>query len=364
MPSSTTTIPPERALAAYAGLHYVSDAMPGIARKWARDKPYYVDAQGKRVRDAATLERIRKLAIPPAYVDVWICPDPNGHLQATGRDARGRKQYRYHERWREIRDADKYGQMLEFGHALPRIRMRIKRDIAKPGLPRDRVIAAVVRLLDLTRIRIGNEEYARENRSYGLTTLRTRHVRERGREIVLEFRGKSGVHHRASVGDPVLNRVIRRCLELPGQELFRYVDEQGEPRTVTSTDVNDYLREITGGDFTAKDFRTWAGSVRAFAALRDRREESVTALKKHIVDVVRLVAAELGNTPAVCRKSYVHPAVFEAHLSQTLPGSGSAVRRRIAALDHEEADFLAFLKRTQRVVRRTLAPSRGTSIAA
>ena len=304
-----------------AALKYVSDARPGLRRKRFRDGFLYLDAEGQRVRDPETLERIRKLAIPPAWTDVWICRFPNGHLQATGRDARGRKQYRYHPAWREIRDETKYGRMTLFGSTLPRIRRRVHRDLQLPGIPRNRVLATIVRLLETTLIRVGNEEYARSNNSFGLTTLRNRHVLVRGSTIVFRFRGKSGISHAVGLTDPRLAKLIRRCRELPGQELFQYVDDDGQLHALGSADVNEYLRDITGEEFTAKDFRTWAGTVLAAKELaRHEPPRSGAEGRRKIKLAIESVAVRLRNTVAVCRKCYVHPAVFEAYLDGSLSG--------------------------------------------
>jgi DNA topoisomerase-1 len=257
--------------------------------------------------------------IPPAWTGVWICPDPRGHLQATGRDARGRKQYRYHARWRQVRDEDKYGRLAEFGRALPAIRRRIARDLRRPGLPREKVLAAVVKLLETTFIRVGNDEYARDNRSYGLTTMRDAHVRVSGSTVHFIFRGKSGVRHELELDDRRLARIVKQCRDLPGQELFQYLDERGAVVDIGSADVNAYLKDITGTDFTSKDFRTWAGTVLAATLLRDE-EPSVTATagKRAVVRAIDEVARRLGNTRAVCRKCYVHPAVIDAYLDGTI----------------------------------------------
>src|SRR5438477_1948413 len=246
-----------------AGLRYVSDQSPGLRRKRAGKGFTYVDSGGRTLRDAETIDRIKRLAVPPAWTDVWICPDPRGHLQATGRDARGRKQYRYHPRWREARDETKYGRMLDFGRALPRLRERVRRDLGREGMPREKVVAAIVRLLDCGYLRVGNPEYARENASFGLTTLRDEHARVRGERLRLRYTGKSGKVQELDIQDPRLARIVKRCQDLPGQELFRYLDDEGRPRAVASEDVNEYLRETAGEDFTAKDFRTWAGTVLA-----------------------------------------------------------------------------------------------------
>ena len=306
---------PEEA-AEEAGLRYVSDDQPGYTRKRKGDDFEYFDTKGKPITDEARLLRIRRLAIPPAYEDVWICPSPNGHLQATGRDARGRKQYRYHEKWRETRDESKYDKMLIFAAALPKIRKRVEADLALPGLPREKVLATIVSIMERTFIRVGNEEYARTNNSYGLTTIRNKHVKVKGSKARFKFRGKSGVDHEVDVADRRLARIIKKVQDLPGQELFGYIDDAGEVRDVKSQDVNDYLREITGEDFTAKDFRTWAGTVLAAVALNAVGAfETKSQAKKQVTTAVKAVAKILGNTPAVCRKCYVHPAVFETYLS-------------------------------------------------
>jgi DNA topoisomerase-1 len=304
-----------------AGLRYVSDADPGIRRKRSGETFKYLGSDGDPVTDEETLQRIKSLVIPPAWNDVWICAMPRGHLQATGRDARGRKQYRYHPRWRAVRDAVKYDRMLEFAELLPRIRERTDADLQLPGLPREKVLAAVVRLLEETRIRVGNEEYRKENGSFGLTTLRNRHVEVIGSRVTFEFRGKSGKQHRVRITSLRLARIIKRCQELPGQELFRFRDEDGKVKGIESEDVNDYLREITGEDFTAKDFRTWAGTVLAARFFRETEpsdEEETRQTKKVVVRTIARVAAELGNTPAVCRKCYIHPAVITAYLDGSL----------------------------------------------
>lgn len=295
-------------------LHYVEEAGPGFSRKILRGKFAYFDCEGQRIRDKAEIARINALVIPPAYTDVWICPDPRGHLQATGRDARGRKQYRYHPRWREVRDENKYSRMIAFGMALPKVRKKIEAQLAEPGLGRDKVMATVISLLDATLIRIGNSQYARDNRSYGLTTLRNKHVEVHGSEISFQFRGKSGVEHEISVTDKRLAKVVKRCMEIPGQNLFQYLDDDGQRHTVSSSDINAYLQKLTGADFTAKDYRTWAGSALALATLSKLHHEPESDAKKHIVSMVKEVSQLLGNTPAVCRKCYIHPAVLEGFL--------------------------------------------------
>ena len=302
-----------------AGLRHATDQRPGITRRRSGSGFTYRDPDGATIRDRATLDRIRALAIPPAWTDVWICPWPNGHLQAVGRDARGRKQYRYHARWHARRGADKFERMLAFAEVLPRIRERCDADLARPGLPREKVLAAVVRLLELTLIRVGNDEYARLNRSFGLTTLRDRHARIEGTAVRFRFRGKAGQTHEVGLRDRRLASVVRRCQDLPGQELFQYVDEDGAVRDVASDDVNAYLREVSGGDFTAKDFRTWAGTVLAYRALQALQPvDDERAARRNVVEAIRRTATHLGNTPAVARGSYVHPAVLEAYLDGSL----------------------------------------------
>jgi DNA topoisomerase-1 len=341
---------PEEA-AKRTGLRYVNDDSPGLRRMRSGKRFRYVDGSGKAVRDSEHLERIRSLAIPPAWTDVWICPTPNGHIQATGRDARGRKQYRYHPRWREARDATKYTQMIAFARALPKVRRRVARDLKKRELGRERVLATVVKLLEASLIRVGNDEYARENDSYGLTTLRNRHVDVKGSRIKFDFRGKSGKRHAVYVDDRRLAKVVRGCQDLPGQELFGYLDEDGRHQDVGSDDVNAYLREISGADFTAKDFRTWAGTVLAAMALEELgKVESQTQRKKNIVRAVEGVAKRLGNTPAVCRKCYVHPVILEAYLDgATLETLAKRAREevvnRVGRLRGKEAAVLAFLER-------------------
>ena len=333
-------------------LRYVDDSLPGIRRLGTGGGFRYVDAEGRAVRDEDTLVRIRSLAIPPAYEDVWICPLENGHLQATGRDARGRKQYRYHPRWRELRDSNKYDHMLAFGKALPRIRRRVERDLRRPPLSRDNVMATVVRLLESTLMRVGNEEYARTNQSFGITTLRDRHVRIKGDRLLFTFRGKSGVEHRLALNDRRLARIVKRCRELPGQELFQYLDSDGEQRAVSSGDVNAYLREISGEDFTAKDFRTWAGTVLTAVALCSAQDEGSAPTKTAVVEAIKSVAGLLGNTPAVCRRCYVHPEVIAAHLDGTLLdsfGADTAVQRGLHRAEHA---VLELLRRRRKAARK------------
>jgi DNA topoisomerase-1 len=340
--------PPAAAKA--AGLRYVHDDRPGIRREPDGDAFRYLDAQGAVVEDEATLKRIRALAIPPAWLDVWICPQANGHLQATGRDARGRKQYRYHAKWREVRDEVKYERMIKFGKALPQIRKEVDRALSLPGLPREKVLATIVYLLEATMMRIGNDEYARENKSYGLTTLRNRHVTIEGSAVQFRFRGKSGVRHDVKVQDRRVARIVQRSRDLPGQQLFEYVDENGEASTIDSSDVNDYLREITGEDYTAKDFRTWSGTVLAALALREfEKFDSEAQARKNIVRAIETVAAKLGNTPSVCRKCYVHPAVLESYLDGTmveglLARAQETLAEDLHELEPEEAAVLAMLE--------------------
>ena len=318
-----------------ARLRYVSDSEPGIRRKRAGRGFSYIGPSGARITDRSRLEWIRGLAIPPAWTDVWICTSQRGHLQATGRDARGRKQYRYHPDWRKARDDVKYDRIVAFGQALPAIRQRVDADLRRQGLPRERVLAAVVRLLERTGMRVGNDEYARDNRSFGLTTLLDRHAQVGSRRIRFRFRGKGGKANDVEVSDARLARLVSRCQDLPGQELFAYLDEDGEVRSIGSADVNDYLREISGQDFTAKDFRTWSGTVLAAWALRELKEvDSQAQAKRNVVRAVERVAEWLGNTPAVSRKSYVHPSVIDAYLD------GDVVRRARRKADAALSDAL------------------------
>ena len=316
--------PPDPAEAAeVAGLVYTTDDEPGIRRVRHGKRFDYFGPDGKRVRDAATLDRIRSLAIPPAWEHVWICTRPRGHLQATGRDARGRKQHRYHPRWREVRDADKFDRMAGFEKALPRIRRRVARDLKREGLPREKVVATIVRLLETTFARVGNEEYAQENGSFGLTTLRNRHVDVKGSTVRFMFKGKSGREVSAGLTDRRVAKVIKRCEELPGQLLFQYVDDEGTRRAVTSDDVNAYLRDASGGDYTAKDFRTWAGTTLALQALRRVADfETETEAKRNVIAAIDEVAHKLGHTRAVCRRSYVHPGVIDAYLQGKVSSIG------------------------------------------
>jgi DNA topoisomerase-1 len=333
------------AAAQVVGLRYIRGTGAGITRRRRGRAFVYRGPGNRRVTDPQALERIRRLVIPPAWRDVWICPDPLGHLQATGRDARGRKQYRYHARWRAVRDETKYERMVGFGEALPGLRAQGERDLALPGLPRARVLAAVVRLLDRSFIRVGNEEYARRNKSYGLTTLRDTHVDVSGSRVRFEFPGKGGKGVSVELDDRRVARVIRRCQDLPGQDLFQYVDEAGQRQAIGSADVNEYLRQTTGQDFTAKDFRTWGASVLAATALRAAgRGRSATAANRVVAEVCRRVSERLRNTPAICRKSYIHPGVIDAYLAGVL--ARSAVLRAVPqpGLSVDEAFLLAFLR--------------------
>lgn len=332
------------------GLRYVNDMGPGIRRLRSGKGFRYITPDATPLRDKTVLCRIKALAIPPAWTEVWICPVANGHIQATGRDAKGRKQYRYHARWRTVRDETKYERVLAFGHALTRIREHIEQDLQRSGLPREKVLATVVRLLETTYIRVGNEEYARTNGSYGLTTMRDGHVKIQGATLRFQFRGKSGVRHTIALQDRRLASIVRRCQELPGQELFQYLDDEGQPQCISSTDVNEYLRSIGGEEFTARDFRTWAGTILAATTLQACESfESQTEAKKNLVRTIENVAARLGNTPAVCRKSYIHPAVLELYLAGSLtPLLEHCARQRLKhslhRLQPNEAAVLAALQ--------------------
>jgi DNA topoisomerase-1 len=338
--------------AASGRLRHVTDRAPGITRQRAGKGFRYRAADGSFVRSPQTLARIRSLAIPPAWTHVWICALPSGHLQAVGRDARGRKQYRYHPRWRAVRDETKYARLAAFGRALPSIRRRVHEDMRRAGLPREKVLATVVGLLETTLIRVGNEEYARQNGSYGLTTLRAKHVRVNGARVRLQFVGKGGKPHVVDLDDRRLARVVRRCRELPGHELFQYVDEDGRRQSLDSADVNAYLREISGQAFTAKDFRTWGGTVLAAAALRGLEPGSPTRARKQIVQAVATVAQQMRNTPAICRKSYIHPAIFEAFEASALGPAIAVVERGhrgpCLTLQSGERAVLRVLERTTR----------------
>ena len=332
-----------------ARLRYISDESPGLTRRKTSGGIAYFRPDGTRVRDRALVARINSLAIPPAYTHVWICPDPNGHIQATGRDARGRKQYRYHPQWRAQRDATKYDRMLAFGAALPRIRRRVDADLASRGVPREKVLATVVRLLETTLIRVGNEEYVRSNKSYGLTTLCTRHVDVNGAEMRFEFRGKGGVTHRVTVSEPRLARIVRRCLDMPGQDLFQYLDENDDAHPIKSTDVNAYLQSAAGADFTAKDYRTWAGSMLAMSELLRLPSISAQEARRNIVATMKTISLRMGNTPAICRKCYVHPALLDAYTAGSLTARSA---RRRGGLNREEAALLGFLHGLRRRTRR------------
>ncbi|MCC2674782.1 MAG: topB [Ramlibacter sp.] len=356
-----------REAAESAGLVYVSDEDRGIRRERKGDGFAYFKANGDAVTDEATLERIRKLAIPPAYEDVWICPKANGHLQATGRDARGRKQYRYHPQFREVRESTKYEHMMEFARALPAIRAKLAEHMALRGLPREKVLATVVHLLETTLIRVGNDDYARDNKSYGLTTLRNPHVKVDGSELRFQFKGKSGKTWRLQLKDRRIAKIVRACQELPGQRLFEYRDEEGDVREVTSADVNAYLKEITGADITAKDFRTWAGTVMAALALQEFEAFDTKATqKKNLRDAIERVSSRLGNTPAICRKCYIHPEVLNAYAEGNLllkikERVEEELREDLANLKPEEAAVLAMLEAR---LARTLKGSLKDSLAA
>lgn len=331
-----------------AGLVYVSDSEPGITRRRAGKGFSYRDPDGKAVKDRETLDRIRSLAIPPAYTDVWICADPNGHIQATGRDARGRKQYRYHPRFREARDSTKYERMLDFAAALPALRARVDEDMSRRGMPREKVLATVVHLLETTMIRVGNADYAKQNKSHGLTTLNDRHVKVDGAQIRFRFKGKSGKEWDLGIRDRRVARIVKASQDLPGQHLFQYLDDEGERRSVTSGDVNAYLREISGTDITAKDFRTWTGTVLAALALAEyEKADSQAAAKRNVREAIEQVSARLGNTPTICRKCYVHPQVIDSYLSDELAleiGEEIAEELDKPALRPEERQVLEFLR--------------------
>ena len=330
-----------------AGLRYVSDTMPGIRRRKAGSGFSYVGPNGAPVRDPDHLARIRSLAIPPAYTDVWICPIANGHIQATGRDARGRKQYRYHAKWREVRDETKFTKMLGFSEVLPKIRARVERDLSLPHLTREKVLATVVRLLECTGIRVGNDEYVKANHSYGLTTLRDQHVEISGSTLRFEFRGKSGKTYRVAISDRRLARIVQRCQSLPGQELFQYIDDDGQRQAIGSEDVNQYLREIAGQEFSTKDFRTWVGTMYAIAALSEIGPwTSQRQAKSNILRAIDRVSEQLNNTRAVCRKYYVHPAIFETYLSGTMLDllQNGTKEKVVAGLRAEEAALVRLLR--------------------
>ncbi len=341
-------------------LIYVSDQQPGITRQRLKKGFRYIDSAGAVVTDEETLARINALKIPPAYEKVWICPFSNGHLQATGRDARGRKQYRYHERWTQIRDADKYEQLHAFGMALPRIRRQVATDLAKRTLCREKIIASVVRLLDTTLIRIGSRVYAQTNKSYGLTTLKRKHTTVTADRIRFHFKGKSGVEHDVTITDARVARVVRRCMDIPGHQLFHYKDDDGTFHSVDSDAVNTYIKEAVGEDFTAKHYRTWAGSVDALAALQHRPEDNDGARRREVVDVVKDIARRLGNTPAICRKCYIHPAILDSYLEGRLPPRqpNPAGPRRLNA---DEKRLLAFLREHSDAGAIAVEPARNAS---
>jgi DNA topoisomerase-1 len=348
--SNGTFIHHSKKTAQSAGLRYVDDRRPGISRIMQGTAFRYRGPDGRPIRDGETLTRIRSLAVPPAWRDVWICPHPEGHLQATGRDVKGRKQYRYHSRWREVRDGNKYERMIAFGRALPHIRQRVEKDLARSGLPKEKILATVVRLLEVTLIRVGNEEYAKHNESFGLTTMRDRHVRVNGSALRFQFRGKSGILHAVDLEDGRLARIVRHSRDLPGYELFQYVDDAGERRAIDAADVNAYLKSIAADEFTAKDFRTWAGTVLAARALREVAAfDSQAQAKRNVRRAVEAVAKRLGNTTAVCRKCYIHPEVVNAYLDGTLAASLNRKARRelrshLRDLSPEEAAVLALLQ--------------------
>ncbi len=347
--SSENVVDPRDA-AETAGLRYVSDEEPGIRRKKAGKGFAYVGPDGGRIADEATLARIRSLAIPPAYTDVWICPRADGHIQATGRDAKGRKQYRYHPAFREIRESTKFEHMIEFAQALPVVRKTIDDHMSLRGLPREKVLATVVHLLENTLIRVGNSDYAKQNKSYGLTTLRDPHVKVEGPELRFQFKGKSGKTWRLAVKDRRIARIVKACQDLPGQDLFQYLDDDGQQQSVTSADVNAYLKEVTGRDITAKDFRTWAGTVLAALALAEFEEfDSEAKAKKNIRQAIECVSSRLGNTPTICRKCYVHPEVFSCYLEGSLlleikNEVEAELRDNLAGLKPEEAAVLSLLQ--------------------
>jgi DNA topoisomerase-1 len=349
--ASALATPEALSAAREAGLRYVTDDAPGISRKSTGKTITYRDAQGRVVKDRETLIRIKRLAIPPAWTDVWICARPNGHIQATGRDARGRKQYRYHPDWSAVRDGAKFERMIAFGKALPRIRRQVQRDLSRRNLDRRKVLAAMVRLLETTLVRIGNEEYAKQNQSFGLSTMRDRHVKIGRGTLRFEFRGKSGKDHEIDLHDPKLAAIVRQTQELPGQDLFQYLDENEEPQKIGSSDVNEYLREIAGEEFSAKDFRTWAGTVLAAVVLREfERFNTKKEAKKNLVQAIERVAARLGNTPSICRKCYIHPVVMDSYLDgKTLERiearADEAFKGGLHQLNNEEQAVLAFLKR-------------------
>lgn len=363
---------PAEAAAKAAGLRYVADDVPGITRVPRGKRFAYFAPDGKAIRDEKELRRIRAIAVPPAYTDVWICPLANGHIQATARDKRRRKQYRYHRLFREIRDETKYGRMIAFAEALPKIRKRLKLDLARKGLPREKVLAAVVELLEATGIRVGNEEYAKSNNSFGLTTLRDRHAKVDGTKLRFSFRGKSGVRHAVDLRDRALAQIVAQCQDLPGQRLFQYVDDDGATRDVDSTDVNDYIREVAGTDFSAKDFRTWNGTVECARLLsKSVGLETQSDRKSRVTDVIKEVARSLRNTPAVCRKCYVHPHIVEAYMEAGCLEVRHSLRTT-RGLSQDELLVLAVLRerrrersaqRTMRLLAKSLRQQKGRAAA-
>ncbi|HEY0420231.1 MAG TPA: DNA topoisomerase IB [Acetobacteraceae bacterium] len=348
-PDIQPPVAPQEAAAA-AGLNYTSDEQPGIQRRKSGKGFRFIAPDGTPLRDPEALRRIRSLAIPPAWTGVWICPDPDGHIQATGRDAKGRKQYRYHPRFREIRDEVKYTHMMEFAEALPTVRDRVDRHLALPGLPREKVLATVVRLLETTLIRVGNDDYAKQNGSYGLTTLRDRHVKFDGKGLRFQFKGKSGKTWQLQLRDRRIARIVKNCQDLPGQKLFQYLDEDGAQHEVTSADINAYLREITGREITAKDFRTWAGTVLAALALREFESfDSEAKAKRNIRAAIERVSARLGNTPTICRKCYVHPEILNLYIGGELrleveQEIDATLRDALPSLSPEETAVLSLLR--------------------
>src|ERR1700761_597255 len=339
------------------GLRYVSNTAPGYRRKRTGTSFSYYDKQGKRITDAAVVGRIKSIGIPPAYESVWICPSANGHIQATGLDARGRKQYRYHAKWRELRDQNKYEHIIQFAAALPALRDRVAADMKLDGLPREKVLATIVSLLEKTLIRVGNAEYAEKNKSYGLTTMRRKHVAVGRGVLRFDFTGKSGKQWKLRVEDRRIAAIVKRCAEIPGHELFKYLDDDGQPRTVDSGDVNAYIKEITGDDFSAKDFRTWAGTVLAALALAEfKKYDSQAEAKRNVVAAIENVSKQLGNTPAVCRKSYVHPEILSAYMSGDLAKMIDAkitrkFKRQYTKLTADEIMVLAFLHRRPQALK-------------
>jgi DNA topoisomerase-1 len=338
-----------------AGLRYVTDVIAGIIRrKFGKYFCYYLN--DKKITEQKTLDRIKKLVIPPAWTNVWINPHANGHLQATGRDIKGRKQYRYHTNWRQVRDENKYSKLISFAESLPDIRRKTEEHLRKQGLPKEKVAAIVVRLLELTCIRIGNEEYVKQNQSFGLTTLRDKHVEISGAKIKFEFKGKSGKMHSIHLNDKRLSRLIRKCREIPGQELFQYIDDEGKRQSIGSADINEYLRTISGKDFTAKDFRTWAGTMMSVSVLSAFEDvQTVTAIKRNLNDAIKQVATKLGNTPAICRKCYIHPAIIELYtlgeLRKSIPAKVT-ISKLSHSLSREEKIVLELLRKAEKGIKK------------